>query len=1303
MSAGKLDAVVSHVRQLAGALNARTLTDADLLDRYVSERDEAAFAALLQRHGGLVWSVCRRLLSRAEDVEDAFQATFLILIRKAGSVRRRGAVASWLYGVAYRIAMKAKKSASRKFDPQARKPAREPEQPVSMAALRELQAMLDQEIDRLPEKLRAPFVLCCLEGSSRAETARELGLKEGTVAGRVAEARKLLQKHLTRRGVVLTTALCAGTLYGPEAYGLVPAALATATLRLAVCDGSSVASAGALRLARGVLEGITMSKAKMGAALALTLSLLAGGLTARQARVDQPTPEQRSNAVGSFGVRASVADEKTAAETPQAPAKTKAVVSGFVKDSEDRPVAGATVVLANNRCQDKPLVVQSGLDGSFAFIKLPAVIDNLYALELVAGKAGYAPARGWATGDEDARNNQKVLKLAKVEKISGSVRDTQGRPVTGALLEFGTVERTGNISHWGYAPIEAVRGSALEPLWFTRSDRNGSFQFSTVPADKELIFRVWADGFADLDTAADHATGRYRAKPGAPPVQFTLNQGGRVDGRVVARVPGVKLGDLHVWLEEGPGSLNSGLYKQTWTNPEGQFHFVGLSEGSFRVEMDDSPPESSWTVKSTPTVTVQSGKATDVQLELIEGVVVEGQVLAGDTGKPMAKAAVGGHGPARPKEGHAIFRVKTHADGRYRLRLPPGATEFYVQTPLPGYLQSERKSVVIPDDVKTWTGPTLTVVRSTVLEGHVLDVRGTPVARAEIIGLCQGGTYQRLGGEKVPTDDQGHFLLAQSPYGSFAPGQATGLQIMMQGGRIFEANTVTVARGQVEVCLPTVVTGDARGPEVVLPDELAGVVVDDKGSPLEGVHVHVWDWVNEPENQTHTGKDGVFRIKDCGRRAKVEVRFRKQGYSPVLFVQQAVGVKGLVVAMDQKTYFEGAVHGPDGKPAANALIRADQGPKNAEGVVITTVWTETKTDASGRYRLYVEPDAYEFLVKAPGVGVTRLPKTPIAHGEAKPLDIQLQPGITFRALTTDAQSHRPVPGVRLWHWQHKGVEGTSDAAGQVVVSEMLPGPFSFQVEAPGYARWWSEDALSQRNRLQPSMRPGSKWQRNFDELDFEMKPGMLPVGIVLEKGVRITGQVLDPDNKPVAGATVAPAHTGTGNSLTGDTSFSVTTKPDGTFDMLLPASGEAEYNLVAHDGKYQQWRQWANGVLPPMRTTPGQTIERVTLTLTKPAMVRGIVVDAQGKPVGHREVRAHAADKHENRYYDPTTTTKDDGSFELRFIRPGEQYIQTAPFWTAEEAPPETTRKLKLVEGQTAEGITLTAGEARQILQSRSR
>ena len=269
------------------------------------------------------------------------------------------------------------------------------------------------------------------------------------------------------------------------------------------------------------------------------------------------------------------------------------------------------------------------------------------------------------------------------------------------------------------------------------------------------------------------------------------------------------------------------------------------------------------------------------------------------------------------------------------------------------------------------------------------------------------------------------------------------------------------------------------------------------------------------------------------------------------------------------------------------------------------------------------------------------------------------------------------------------VVGTSDSQGIIRIPAMMPGPFNFgMIGAEGYARWWSDACKSEWTRGQQADRFG--FQRNFDGLDFDMKPGMPAVTIRAEKAATVRGRVLDPSGKPVAGATVAPALTGSGNSLTGDTRFSVETDRNGAFTMRLPASGEIAYNLVAHDGKFQEWRTWANGILAPFQTKPGEVMENVTLSLTRPATVRGRVVNDAGQPVAGREVRASAADKMENRYYDPTTTTRADGTFELRFIRPGEQHIQVEPFWLyATDAPTASSRTFTLAEGQTKTGVEL--------------
>src|SRR5262249_4084004 len=159
----------------------------------------AAFAALVRRHGPMVLGVCRRVLHNPHDADDAFQATFLVLVKKASAVVPRELVGHWLYGVAYRTALKAKTLAARRRRPErqvremSRQPAREEE------VWNDLRPLLDRELDRLPEKLRALVVLCELEGKSRKEAARQLGLAEGTVSSRLARARVLLAKRLARR------------------------------------------------------------------------------------------------------------------------------------------------------------------------------------------------------------------------------------------------------------------------------------------------------------------------------------------------------------------------------------------------------------------------------------------------------------------------------------------------------------------------------------------------------------------------------------------------------------------------------------------------------------------------------------------------------------------------------------------------------------------------------------------------------------------------------------------------------------------------------------------------------------------------------------------------------------------------------------------------------------------------------------------------------------------------------------------------------------------------------------------------
>jgi RNA polymerase sigma factor (sigma-70 family) len=253
--------------------------DGHLLGRVVRDGDEASFAELVRRHGPMVLGVCRRVTGHAEDAEDAFQATFLVLARKAGTVRPRDAVGGWLHGVALRTALKARARAARRRRVEGQEVPMDTAAPEPPAADPDLARLLDAEIDRLPESLRVPVVLCELEGRPRAEVARRLGIPEGTLSSRLATARKRLAARLASRGGVLPAAGLGLSL-------TVPAPLAAAAVGVA---RGAAGSRAVLSLADGVVKAMFLQKLKLIGIAGLAVGL-AGGVWAAAVPAPAPTP-----------------------------------------------------------------------------------------------------------------------------------------------------------------------------------------------------------------------------------------------------------------------------------------------------------------------------------------------------------------------------------------------------------------------------------------------------------------------------------------------------------------------------------------------------------------------------------------------------------------------------------------------------------------------------------------------------------------------------------------------------------------------------------------------------------------------------------------------------------------------------------------------------------------------------------------------------------------------------------------------------------------------------------------------------
>lgn len=268
-------------------------TDRHLLDRFVTHQDQAAFAELVARHGPCVWNVCRRVAGQEQDAEDAFQAVFLILGRKAGAIRKRESVASWLYGVAFRTASKLRRAASRRQKREEHAgSAAPPAPPPELAAARELERALDEEVARLAEKFRAPFVLCCLQGQTRGEAAQQLGWSEGTVSSRLAQARELLQHRLVRRGFAVSAVVLAAAMSNAIAAAAAPASLVACAVQAGVAGNAAAGfSPAALALADHIAHALLVLKLKTIVAASLSFALLLSAASFAALRLSE-APEQ---------------------------------------------------------------------------------------------------------------------------------------------------------------------------------------------------------------------------------------------------------------------------------------------------------------------------------------------------------------------------------------------------------------------------------------------------------------------------------------------------------------------------------------------------------------------------------------------------------------------------------------------------------------------------------------------------------------------------------------------------------------------------------------------------------------------------------------------------------------------------------------------------------------------------------------------------------------------------------------------------------------------------------------------------
>src|SRR5262245_12301080 len=265
-------AILQFIRRISVDPLLRASPDQELLQRFLGERDEAAFEAILRHHGPMVLDVCRGVLANEADAEDAFQATFLVFARKAGSIRQTATLASWLHGVAYRTALKARAESTQRRKHEAHGPEREVSGPDSLTWT-EVRCVLHEELGRLSERHRVPLVLCYLQGKTQDEAAALVGLSKGTLKRRLERGRALLRERLVRRGLGPAALLLAAGWPAATATAGVPQTLVVSTAKAALLAAAGRAataglvSAQAAALSEGVLHAMWLTKVKGTAAV----------------------------------------------------------------------------------------------------------------------------------------------------------------------------------------------------------------------------------------------------------------------------------------------------------------------------------------------------------------------------------------------------------------------------------------------------------------------------------------------------------------------------------------------------------------------------------------------------------------------------------------------------------------------------------------------------------------------------------------------------------------------------------------------------------------------------------------------------------------------------------------------------------------------------------------------------------------------------------------------------------------------------------------------------------------------------
>ncbi len=726
MSSSALTAGIRHLRRKLATQQPSEESDEQLLHAFMTRRDDIAFAVLMRRHGPMVLHVCRRVLGHEQDAEDAFQATFLVFARNVAALRNKASLASFLHGTAYRTALKAKQSAARRRKHEGQAPSRPWADPTDELSWREVRAALDEEILQLPEIYRSVFILCSLEYLSREETARRLGLKEGTVSSRLTAARKRLAQQLARRGVELTAVLAATTLVSQS----VSAAMMMATIKAAVATATGeevagIVSASVIELAKSTTTAMIAGKAKMATVLLLAVGMMTGasvwayrGLAANAFPAVAVSTEPST----------AKADEKPQASAPKRGARKSVEIQGRVLDPDGKPRAGAKLLLLEENGNPRQLGTTEA-DGQFHVI----VPNDAKGSHLLAQAEGFGiDFVDFPRGDA---KEPIEFRLVKDRAIHGRIVNTEGKPVAGARLALSNLGVYADNSmdsflitwkkrHFMSGLPGGVKHlwSGAEKLFSATTDAEGRFVLRGLGDERFIALRVSGAGIADDDLWIVNRGG-FDPKPYNQATLDNIPKGYEnfvprwllhgPEPSIVAEAEKILRGVVKesgtdkgrpgvvVQLTRREGGELLKFFLQARTDAQGRFEIRGAHKAkSYMLEVgadmtEGYLPSQVWAADTA------GYQPITVDITVKKGVIVTGRLIDGATGKPIhgfAMTAVLNNNPFLkdyPPLDAWLPRRDTDANGVFRLVAIPGPV--LLMGGLNNYTSSFQYKAVEPD------------------------------------------------------------------------------------------------------------------------------------------------------------------------------------------------------------------------------------------------------------------------------------------------------------------------------------------------------------------------------------------------------------------------------------------------------------------------------------------------------------------------------------------------------------------------------------------------------------------------------